>query len=128
MSHKQNPVLSLLVRSAALQAPWLAGQLHQSSALAVDQRPDGAWHAEWPALRRLLQLTTVAAAQAAELVGLLEVHEGAMADRVATARGELLAERSSGHEPPRADEYLGAATDFVDQVLARLSALEDGHG
>lgn len=126
MPHKQNPVLSVLVRSAALQAPWLAAQLHQSSALAVDQRPDGAWHAEWPVLRRLLQITVVATGQAAELVGLLEVHQDVMADRVAAAREVLLAERGVGvgvgDDDGDASEYIGAATIFVDAALARLAA------
>jgi 3-carboxy-cis,cis-muconate cycloisomerase len=126
MPGKQNPVLSILVRSAALQAPWLAAQLHQSSALAVDQRPDGAWHAEWPAVRRLLQLTTVAAAQTAELVDLIEVHEDVMTDRVAAARESLLAERDSGVGTP--GEYLGAAMVFVDETLARLAAVAGSRG
>jgi 3-carboxy-cis,cis-muconate cycloisomerase len=126
MPGKQNPVLSILVRSAALQAPWLAAQLHHASAMAVDQRPDGAWHAEWPAVRRLLQLTSVAAAQAAELVDMIEVHEDVMADRVAAAQESLLAERGSGDGAPT--EYLGAATVFVDEVLARLAAAEGGGG
>jgi 3-carboxy-cis,cis-muconate cycloisomerase len=126
MHGKRNPVLSILVRSAALQAPWLAAQLHQSSALAVDQRPDGAWHAEWPAVRRLLQLPTVAAAQPAELVDSIEVHEDVMAERVAAERETLLTERSSGDGKP--GEYLGAATVFVDEILARLAAAEASRG
>ncbi len=126
MQGKQNPVLSILVRSAALQAPWLAAQLHQSSALAVDQRPDGAWHAEWPAVRRLLQLAAVSAAQAAELVDRLEVHEDVMAQRVASAGETLLAERGSDGGTPA--EYLGATAVFVDEVLARLAVAEAARG
>jgi 3-carboxy-cis,cis-muconate cycloisomerase len=126
MPGKQNPVLSILVRSTAFQAPWLAAQLHHSSALAVDQRPDGAWHAEWPTVRRLLQLTTVAAAQAAELVDVIDVHEDVMADRVSVARESLLSERGTGDGAPR--EYLGAATVFVDEALARLAAVEGSRG
>ena len=55
MPQKQNPVLSVLVRSAALQAPNLAAQLHLAAATFNDERPDGAWHTEWPAIRRLLR-------------------------------------------------------------------------
>ena len=54
MPQKQNPVLSVLIRSAALQAPALAAQLHLAAANFNDERPDGAWHTEWPALRQLL--------------------------------------------------------------------------
>ncbi|GAB2804665.1 lyase family protein [Lentzea nigeriaca] len=119
MPHKRNPVLSVLVNSAALQAPQLGSQLHLCSARAVDERPDGAWHAEWPALRALLELTVVAASQAAELVEGLEVHSDVMARRAAEAAGELLAERGGGTDPAA---YLGAAESFVDDVLKRWEA------
>ncbi|WP_245848745.1 lyase family protein [Lentzea kentuckyensis] len=116
MPHKRNPVLSVLVNSAALQAPQLGAQLHLCSARAVDERPDGAWHAEWPALRSLLELAAVTASQAAELVEGLEVHADVMARRAAEAAGELLAERGGGTDPAA---YLGAAEVFVDEVLLR---------
>ncbi|SDF79905.1 3-carboxy-cis,cis-muconate cycloisomerase [Lentzea fradiae] len=93
MPQKRNPVLSVLVNSAALQAPQLGAQLHLCASRARDERPDGAWHAEWPALRGLLELTAVAAAQGAELVEGLEVHAGVMERRAVEAAGELLAER-----------------------------------
>ena len=51
MPHKANPVLSTLVRRAALAAPPLGATLHLAAAEAVDERPDGAWHAEWATLR-----------------------------------------------------------------------------
>lgn len=91
MPHKQNPVLSVLVHAAAQQAPGLAAQLHLSAAGAVDERPDGAWHAEWPVVARLLELAVTAASQAAELVAGLRVDTAAMAARVdvATATGSL---------------------------------------
>ncbi|MDX8028977.1 lyase family protein [Lentzea sp. BCCO 10_0856] len=116
MPHKRNPVLSVLVNSAALQAPQLGAQLHLCSARAVDERPDGAWHAEWPALRSLLELAVVAASQAVELVEGLEVHADVMARRAREAAGELLAERGGGTDPA---SYLGAAESFVDLVLER---------
>ncbi|MDT7789939.1 MAG: 3-carboxy-cis,cis-muconate cycloisomerase, partial [Pseudonocardiales bacterium] len=96
MPHKRNPVLSVLVNSAALQAPQLGAQLHLCAARAVDERPDGAWHAEWPALRALMELAVVAASQAAELVEGLEVHADVMARRAVSAAGDLLAERGGG--------------------------------
>lgn len=116
MPHKRNPVLSVLVNSAALQAPQLGAQLHLCAARAVDERPDGAWHAEWPALRALMELVVVAASQAAELVEGLEVHADVMARRAAEAAEELLAERGGGSDP---GSYLGAAELFVDEVLKR---------
>lgn len=116
MPHKRNPVLAVLVNSAALQAPQLGAQLHLCAARAVDERPDGAWHAEWPAVRSLLELAVVAASQAAELVEGLEVHADVMARRAAAAAEDLLAERGGGTDPA---VYLGAAESFVDEVLKR---------
>ena len=73
MPQKQNPVLSVLVRSAALQAPALAAQLHLAAANFNDERPDGAWHTEWPALRQLLGLALGAAGHLRELAEGLQV-------------------------------------------------------
>jgi 3-carboxy-cis,cis-muconate cycloisomerase len=136
MPHKHNPVLAVLVRSAALQAPMLGAQLHLAAAQALDERPDGAWHSEWPAFRRLLELTVVAAALASELLRGLEVDAGSMRARAALAAPELLAERGaggvvgSGGPGDAADpaEYLGAAGRFVDAVLARVPPTEAGRG
>ena len=126
MPHKRNPVLSVLVRSAALQAPLLGAQLHLAAAQAVDERPDGAWHSEWPALRRLLELTVTAASQTAELVAGLEVDAVAMAARATAAADDLLAERGRGSGDPA--DYLGESSAFVDAVLARLPEGGPDHG
>jgi 3-carboxy-cis,cis-muconate cycloisomerase len=125
MPHKRNPVLSVLVKSAALQAPLLGAQLHLAAAQAVDERPDGAWQAEWPALRRLLTLAATACAQAAEVLEGLEVDSEAMRRRVDAVAEDLLAERPPGPEAGASpQEYLGVAGTFVDHALARLSARE----
>lgn len=110
MPHKQNPVLSVLVHSAAQQAPSMAAQLHLSAAGAVDERPDGAWHAEWPVLTRLLELAVTAASQAAELVAGLQVDTVAMAARVdaATSTGSLDTRGGTG-----------AAAGLVDIAIIR---------
>jgi len=119
MPHKRNPVLSVLVRAGALQAPQLAAQLHLAAANGVDERPDGAWHAEWPALRRLLELAVTAASQAAELAAGLEVDADAMAARAEAASDALLAE-SGGTRDVR--DQLGEAGAIVDALLARHAA------
>lgn len=125
MPHKRNPVLSVLVRSAALQAPLLGAQLHLAAAQAVDERPDGAWHAEWPALRRLLELTVTAASQAAELAARLEIDAAVMVRRVEDAADDLLAEQVGRGKPA---DYLGAASTFIDSILARLPEGGPAHG
>jgi 3-carboxy-cis,cis-muconate cycloisomerase len=114
MPHKQNPVLSVLVHAAAQQAPGLAAQLHLAAAGAVDERPDGAWHTEWPVLARLLELAVTAGSQATELVAGLQVGTAAMAARVDAATGAgALDER--GH--------VGDAGALVDLAVARWEEL-----
>lgn len=122
MPHKHNPVLSVLLRSAAQQAPLLGAQLHLAAGSAVDERPDGAWHTEWPALQRLFVLTATAAAQAADLVAHLTVHADTMRDRATDAAEELLAERGAGGTDPAS--YLGANDVLIDVALSRLHARE----
>jgi 3-carboxy-cis,cis-muconate cycloisomerase len=85
MPHKANPVLSVLVRRAALTTPQLAATLHLAAADQVDERADGAWHAEWDTLRLLGRRTAVAASQTAELLEGLRVHPDRMAANLEAA-------------------------------------------
>jgi 3-carboxy-cis,cis-muconate cycloisomerase len=129
MPHKRNPVLSVLVRAAGLQAGPLAGVLHQCTALAVDERSDGAWHAEWPTLQRLLVLAVTAADQTAALVEGLTVDAGAMDARVGAAGDVALAEwrglsRGLDAAPQvpggaTAAAYLGSSTTLTDDAVRR---------
>ena len=95
MPQKRNPAASVLIRSAALRAPQLGATLHLAGALAVDERPDGAWHAEWPTLRELLRLGLGASAHAATLVDGLHVDSAAVARNLALTNGLIVAERVS---------------------------------
>lgn len=122
MPGKRNPVLSVLVRAAALQAPLLAAQLHQAAATAVDERPDGAWHSEWPSLRRLLVLTATATAQTADLVMHLQVSPDVMDRRTQENARRLLGERGTGTVP---SSYLGATSALIDYALGRLASWEE---
>ncbi|MFD9737772.1 adenylosuccinate lyase family protein [Umezawaea sp. NPDC059074] len=92
MPQKRNPVLATLIVSAARQVPALALVLAQSM-LAEDERPAGAWHAEWQALREALRLAGGAAFTAAELAEGLEVHPDRMLANVDLTRGAIVAER-----------------------------------
>jgi 3-carboxy-cis,cis-muconate cycloisomerase len=83
MPHKQNPVLSVLVRRAALTTPQLAATLHLAAADQVDERADGAWHAEWDTLRLLARRSVVATSQTVDLLAGLQVHPDRMAQNLA---------------------------------------------
>ncbi|WNV88101.1 3-carboxy-cis,cis-muconate cycloisomerase [Umezawaea sp. Da 62-37] len=92
MPQKRNPVLSTLIVSAARQVPALTMVLAQCM-LAEDERPAGAWHAEWQPLREALRLTGGATFAAVELAEGLEVHPDRMLANVALTRGAIVAER-----------------------------------
>jgi 3-carboxy-cis,cis-muconate cycloisomerase len=116
MPNKQNPVLSVLIRRAALAAPPLAATMHIAAANAIDERPDGSWHVEWSTLRTLSRRTVVAAEQTTELVSGLVVHADRMATTLAAAYPGIDAERRrTGGEQP----YLGANDQLIDAALAR---------
>lgn len=125
MPHKANPVLSVLVRRTAMTTPQLAATMHLAAASVVDERPDGAWHAEWATLRTLLRRTVVAAGQVTELLGGLVVHEDRMTANLTAAGDAVRSEQQSmaalaGH--PASGAYLGAADELVTATLARFHA------
>ena len=111
--------------ATAITAPALAATLHTAAALAVDERPDGPWHAEWATLRTLARQAVVAGSQTTELVSGLRVNAERMAETVASARNALLAEQTSIVGEDAADDpmtYLGAADLVIDAVLSRASS------
>ncbi|MER6497348.1 MULTISPECIES: 3-carboxy-cis,cis-muconate cycloisomerase [Streptomyces] len=94
MPHKANPVRSTLIAAAARRAPQLAATLYGSMA-AEDERPAGAWHAEWEPLRDLLRLVGGAARDAAELSEGLRVNADAMRRNLDLTHGLIVSERLS---------------------------------
>ncbi|MFF8593780.1 3-carboxy-cis,cis-muconate cycloisomerase [Streptomyces sp. NPDC015220] len=94
MPHKANPVRSTLIAAAARRAPQLAATLYGSLA-AEDERPAGAWHAEWEPLRDLLRLVGGAARDAAELTEGLRVDADAMLAHLGLTHGLIVSERLS---------------------------------
>ncbi|MFB8180225.1 3-carboxy-cis,cis-muconate cycloisomerase [Streptomyces sp. NPDC055966] len=100
MPHKANPVRATLLAAAARRAPQLAATLYGSLA-AGDERPAGAWHAEWEPLRDLLRLTGGAARDAAELTEGLRVDAGAMRRNLDLTHGLIVSERLSAVLAPR---------------------------
>lgn len=121
MPHKNNPVRSVLIRRCALTAAALGAALHTAAATGVDERSDGAWHAEWATLRTLARHTVVAAAHTSQLVTGLRVHDNRAAANLAAA-GDLLGEQRAMTElaarAPRPD-YAGATDRLIDATLGR---------
>ncbi|MFC9120294.1 3-carboxy-cis,cis-muconate cycloisomerase [Streptomyces sp. NPDC057067] len=92
MPHKANPVRATLIAAAARRAPGQAATLY-GSLTAEDERPAGAWHAEWEPLRDLLRLVGGAARDAAELTEGLRVFPSAMRNHLGTTGGLIVSER-----------------------------------
>ncbi|MEU9319310.1 lyase family protein [Streptomyces sp. NPDC048295] len=91
-THRADPVHATLIAAAARRAPGLAATLYGSLA-AEDERPAGAWHAEWEPLRDLLRLVGGAAHHAAELTGALRVVPYAMRENLQLTDGLIVSER-----------------------------------
>lgn len=99
MPHKANPVRSTLIAAAARRAPQLAATLY-GALVAEDERPAGAWHAEWEPLRELLRLTGGAARDAVELTEGLRVHADTMRQHLGLTHGLIVSERLAAELAP----------------------------
>lgn len=118
MPQKQNPVLSVLIRQAALSAPHQAAQLFLSAGLAADERPDGSWHSEWAALRSLLRLAGGASTKLSELATGLQVHPDALAANAALTGDLLLSERITSRLAPLVEGGKSAVQELVTRSLS----------
>ena len=120
MPHKSNPVRATLIAATARQVPALAAVLYGSLA-AEDERPAGAWHAEWQPLRDALRLTGGAARDAAELMAGLVVRPARMRENLNRTGGLIVSERLSAALAP----LLGRAT--AKDLLSRASRYAAAH-
>ncbi|WP_055589115.1 lyase family protein [Streptacidiphilus griseoplanus] len=121
MPHKANPVRATLIAAAARQVPALASVLYGALA-AEDERPAGAWHAEWQPLRQALRLVAGAARDAAELAEGLRVHPDRMRHNLDATQALVVSERVAAALSAR----LGRAA--AEQALARASRRAAEHG
>ncbi|MFI7361588.1 3-carboxy-cis,cis-muconate cycloisomerase [Streptomyces sp. NPDC050149] len=112
MPHKANPARAVLIASAARQVPALAGILYAALA-AEDERPPGAWHAEWQPLREALRTVGGAADAAAVLAGGLRVHSGRMRANLGATGGLIVSER-----------IVAALTARIGRAAARTAVTE----
>lgn len=125
MPQKQNPVLSVMLRNAALAAPGHVSSLFLAAGTAVDERPDGAWHTEWAPLRELLRLAGGSAAKLATLTSGLGVHPAAMATNAGMSGDLLVSERLMTHLAPLLEGGKPAMQGLVRESLASGTALRE---
>jgi 3-carboxy-cis,cis-muconate cycloisomerase len=116
MPHKANPTQSVLVAAAARQLPGLASTLAASAAPEQD-RPAGAWHAEWQPLRELLRLAGGAAERSAAYLPDVRFDHAAMARNLDTLLGAL------GKDAAWAAQQTAHVGTGVDRVLAEHAEL-----
>ncbi|MFF2848666.1 3-carboxy-cis,cis-muconate cycloisomerase [Streptomyces sp. NPDC058001] len=126
MPHKANPVHATLIAASARRAPGLAATLYGSVA-AEDERPAGAWHAEWEPLRDLLRLVGGAAHHSVALTGGLQVHASTMRAHLDLTHGLIVSERLSAELAPRIGRSRAKAllTDAARRATAEGRALAD---
>ncbi|MFE7275487.1 3-carboxy-cis,cis-muconate cycloisomerase [Streptomyces sp. NPDC057623] len=126
MPHKSNPVRATLIDSAARRAPQLAATLYGSLA-AQDERPAGAWHAEWEPLRDLLRLAGGAARDAAELTEGLRVRPDVMREHLDLTHGLVVSERLSAELAPVLGRARAKAllTDLAQRTYAEGRSLRE---
>lgn len=125
LPHKANPVHATLIAAAARRAPGLAATLY-GSLTAEDERPAGAWHAEWEPLRDLLRLVGGAARDGAALAAGLRVVPYAMRENLQLTDGLIVSERLAAVFAgrigrTRAREVLSGAADRARSETADLS-------
>jgi 3-carboxy-cis,cis-muconate cycloisomerase len=112
MPHKANPVRAALIAAAARQLPSYAGVLYGSMA-AEDERPAGAWHAEWQPLRTMLRLAAGAAERTADLVPRLHLDQEAMARNLDLLLGSV------GQDRGWAVGQVAEVGVWIDRVLGQ---------
>ena len=93
---------------------------------AGDERPAGAWQAEWDTRRTLLRRTVVAAGQTSELLAGLEVQADRTAATLEAASDAVPCEQRAMADLADftpAGDYLGAADAFIEDPLARAEGV-----
>jgi 3-carboxy-cis,cis-muconate cycloisomerase len=112
----------VMIHAGALGAPGTLAQVLTAAGAANEERPDGAWHAEWPALRQLMRTAGGAAARTAELVGGLRVNTDRMAENLNRVGPLLVSERLMAELAPILEEQAGGEPG---SGKARLQAIVD---
>ncbi|WP_406500724.1 3-carboxy-cis,cis-muconate cycloisomerase [Streptomyces sp. NBC_00846] len=126
MPHKANPARATLIAGAARRVPALAGVLY-GSLVAEDERPPGAWHAEWQTLRDALRTVGGMAETAVSLAEGLRVHPDRMRGNLDATHGLIVTERLVAVLAPLAGraEARAAVTRAGERaVLERTGLLE----
>jgi 3-carboxy-cis,cis-muconate cycloisomerase len=102
----------VLVAAAARQLPAL-GSVLAAAAAPEQERPAGAWHAEWQPLRTMLRLAAGAAERTADLVPRLHLDQEAMARNLDLLLGSV------GQDRGWAVGQVAEVGVWIDRVLGQ---------
>jgi 3-carboxy-cis,cis-muconate cycloisomerase len=124
MPHKRNPISSTVILAAHGAASGHVVTLLDAMA-AADQRPAGAWHAEWHALPQLFGLVSGALREARRIAEGLTVDKARMRANIDLTRGLLFADAAASALAPKlgreaAYRIVEEAADVVRETGASL--------
>lgn len=93
MPHKSNPTSAVLLHRNGMRVPGALSTLTTAAAEAVEERSDGAWHAEWPALSELMTLAISSLIILDEMIEGLSVNPEAMRANLEAASPGIYGEK-----------------------------------
>ena len=123
MPQKRNPVSAVLLVAASRRSPQLVATLF-GALESVDERPPGAWHAEWAALRSLLDLAVGSAVAAASTLGGVEVDAQRMLANLALTGDAIHAESAKHGQADGTATAIAVAGQIVDAAIQRFRSTE----
>lgn len=115
MPHKRNPVSATVIIAASHAAAGLAGGLF-ASMTAAQERPAGAWHAEWHALPQLFGHAAGALKEARRLAEGMTPDPARMQKNLELTRGLIYADAAAGLLAPMIGRT--AAHELVEEAAA----------
>lgn len=115
MPHKRNPVSATVIISASQASAALAGGLFASMG-AAQERPAGAWHAEWHALPQLFGLAAGALKETRLLAEGMVLDTPRMLKNLELTRGLIYAEAAASLLAPMIGR--SAAHSLVEEAVA----------
>ncbi|WP_181274515.1 lyase family protein [Brevibacterium oceani] len=93
MPHKSNPTSAVLLHRNGIRVPGALSTLTTAAAEAVEERSDGAWHAEWPALSELMTLAISSLTILDDMIAGLHVRPEAMRANLDAASPGIFGEK-----------------------------------
>ncbi|RAE48817.1 3-carboxy-cis,cis-muconate cycloisomerase, partial [Burkholderia multivorans] len=93
MPQKTNPTSAVLLHRNGMRVPGAMATLVTTSAEAVEERSDGAWHAEWPTLAELMTLALSSLTLLEETVAGLSADAARMRTNLDAASPGIFAEK-----------------------------------